>query len=101
MKLKQLNEAIAAACNVRPQVVSAIQAETFRQIRAALDKGEKVIVPDWGIFTTRDVPAGEGEPARKLTRFRERAGDGGKAGKNKNKPEGQSKKPKKKSAGEE
>jgi len=35
MKLKELNEAIATACNVRPQVVTAVQAETFRQLRAS------------------------------------------------------------------
>jgi nucleoid DNA-binding protein len=70
MKLKELNDAIAASCNVRPNVVSSIQAETFKQLRAALDKGEKVIVPDFGQFVVKDVPAEGDKPARKVVKFR-------------------------------
>ena len=65
MKLKELNEAIAGACNVRAQVVTAVQAETFRQLRASLDKGEKVIIPEFGIFISKDVAAEDGQPAKK------------------------------------
>ncbi|MBV8977095.1 MAG: HU family DNA-binding protein [Alphaproteobacteria bacterium] len=75
MKLKQLNEAIAAACNVRPQLVTAVQTETFRQIKAALDKGEKIVVPDWGIFAVKETPAMDGKPAKKIVRFRDRTGE--------------------------
>ena len=65
MKLKELNEAIAAACNVRANVVSQVQNETFRALRAAIDKGEKVVVPEFGIFLVKDVPGEEGAPERK------------------------------------
>jgi len=75
MRLKLLNEEIAKACNVRPQVVAAIQAETFRRIRAAVEKGEKVNVPDWGVFMPRDMPGKEGEPPRKAIRFRDRVAE--------------------------
>jgi nucleoid DNA-binding protein len=75
MKLKELNEAIATACNTRPNVVSSIQAETFKQLRAALDKGEKVIVPDFGQFVVRDVPAQGETPAKKVIKFRAKSGE--------------------------
>jgi nucleoid DNA-binding protein len=77
MKLKELNEAIATACNVRPQLVTTVQAETFRQLRASLEKGEKVIIPDFGIFLTKEVAATEEEPAKKIIRFKVRT-EGGK-----------------------
>jgi nucleoid DNA-binding protein len=72
MKLKELNEAIATACNVRPQVVTAVQAETFRRVRASLDQGEKVVIPDFGIFITKDVAAEGDQPAKKVVRFKTR-----------------------------
>lgn len=92
MKLKELNDAIAAACNVRANVVSQVQDETFRAIRTAIDKGEKVLIPDFGMFAIRDVEGEEGAPGKKLIRFRPRSGENkdkknkkGKAGKeNKN-----------------
>ena len=73
MKLKELNEAIATACNVRPQVVSAVQAETFRQLRTSLDKGEKVVIPDFGIFIMKEVAADGDQPAKKVVRFKAKA----------------------------
>ena len=74
MKLKELNDAIAEACDLRPNVVSAVQEETFKQIRATLEKGEKVSIPDFGIFVVKDVTAENAEGgARKMVRFRERA----------------------------
>ena len=73
MKLKELNDGIASTCDVRAAVVNAVQAETFRQIRAALDKGEKVIVPEFGIFMIKEIQ-GEGGP-KKILRFRERTAD--------------------------
>jgi nucleoid DNA-binding protein len=84
MKLKELNEAIAAACNVRANVVSQVQNETFRALRAAIDKGEKVVVPEFGIFLIKDVPGEEGAPGKKVMRFKARSGDkSGKAKKEK------------------
>ena len=81
MKLKELNEAIATACNVRPQVVTAVQTETFRQLRASLDKGEKIIVPEFGIFLIRDVAAKDDEPAKKVVRFKAKTDTGKKKAK--------------------
>lgn len=86
MKLKELNEAIAQTCDVRASVVAAVQNETFRQIRAALDKGEKVIIPDFGLFMVREIQ-GEGGP-KKMLRFRERVGEGKKDKKGGKKPVG-------------
>ena len=76
MKLKDLNDAIATACNVRANVVAAVQDETFKQIRAALDKGEKVQIPDFGLFMMKDVAGAEGEPGKKVLKFRVRTGEG-------------------------
>lgn len=84
MKLKELNEAIATACNVRPQVVTAVQAETFRQLRASLEKGEKIIVPEFGIFLSKEVAATDEEPAKKIVRFKSKT----EAGKRKKKEGG-------------
>lgn len=97
MKLKELNEAIATACNVRPQVVTAVQAETFRQLRASLDKGEKVIIPEFGIFLTKEVAATDEEPAKKVVRFKSKT-DAGK--KKRTKEGGEGKKREKKEAAE-
>ena len=86
MKLKELNEAIAAACNVRANVVSQVQNETFCAVRAAIDKGKKGVVPDFGIFLIKDVPGEEGAPGKKVMRFKARSGDkSGKAKKEKRK----------------
>ena len=76
MRLKELNDAIAAACNVRASVVTAVQNETFRQIRAALDRGEKVSLPEFGTFVVKESPGAEpGEAAKKTVRFREQRSD--------------------------
>src|SRR5215468_278110 len=75
MKLKELNEAIASACNVRAQVVTAIQTETFRQLSAALDKGERVAIPDFGTFAVKDIAGAEGQPGRKVVRFKQKTGE--------------------------
>ena len=96
MKLKELNEAIATACNVRPQVVTAVQAETFRQLRASLDKGEKIVVPEFGIFLIKDVAAKDDEPAKKVVRFKAKTD----TGKKKAKEGGEGKKREKKEAAE-
>jgi nucleoid DNA-binding protein len=75
MRLKELNDSIAAACNVRANVVSQVQTETFRALRAAMDKGEKVIVPEFGLFLVRDVPGEDGAPGKKVVRFKARSGE--------------------------
>ena len=75
MRLKDLNDAIAAACNVRANVVTQVQAETFRALRAAVDKGEKVIVPEFGMFILKEVPSEDGTPGKKVLRFRGRSGE--------------------------
>lgn len=91
MKLKELNEAVAKSCDVRGNVVTSVQNETFRQIRVALDKGEKVVIPDFGMFVVREVPGEGGGAGKKMVRFRERGGDDKKAKKeakkNKDKPQ--------------
>jgi DNA-binding protein HU-beta len=75
MKLKELNERIAAACELKPKDVAAVQAETFRRIAAALEKGERVQVPEFGIFNVKEVAGEDGAPAKKIVRFRQREAD--------------------------
>jgi nucleoid DNA-binding protein len=70
MKLKDINDAVATACNVRPNVVNAVQAETFKQIRVALEKGEKVMIAGFGVFVTRELPGEDGAPPKKSLRFK-------------------------------
>jgi nucleoid DNA-binding protein len=78
MRLKELNDAIAATCNVRASVVTAVQNETFRQIRAALDRGEKVVLPEFGSFVVKEAPAAEpGGEVKRVVRFREQRPEGG------------------------
>jgi nucleoid DNA-binding protein len=90
MRLKELNDAVAATCNVRANVVTAVQNETFRQIRLALDKGEKVSLPEFGTFVVKEVPGEPGSAAKKVVRFREQrpASEGAQKGEpgNKNRP---------------
>jgi hypothetical protein len=90
MRLKELNDAIATACNVRANVVTQVQAETFRALRAAMDKGEKIVVPEFGMFLVKDVPGEGGAPGKKVVRFKARSGENkkdkaGKKGKGKKK----------------
>ena len=73
MKLRELNDAIAQTCDVRANVIAAVQNETFRQIRATLDKGEKVVVPEFGIFMVKEIQGEDGP--KKIVRFRERSGE--------------------------
>ena len=35
--------------------------ETFRQLRASLDKGEKIIIPEFGIFVSKEIAATDEE----------------------------------------
>lgn len=69
MKLKELTEAIAKSCGVNTAVAVAVQDETFRHMRAELDKGEKVVVPDFGVFSIKESTDAAGAPKRSV-RFR-------------------------------
>ncbi|GEM_PF-2202976 len=75
MKLKELNEQIAKACDLTPKAVAGVHAQTFRLIAEALDKGERVAIPDFGVFSVKDVAGEEGRPGKKLVRFRQRGSD--------------------------
>ena len=72
MKLRELNEDIAKACDVRVKAVQAVQAETFRRLLAAVEKGEKVMIPDFGIFSINEVGGKDGEPSRRVLKFKRR-----------------------------
>jgi DNA-binding protein HU-beta len=93
MKLKEMNERIAAACTLKPKDVAAVHTETFRGIAAALEKGERVQIPDFGIFTVKEIPGENGAPAKKMVRFRQREAEAGtEAGEAKPKAKGDRKK---------
>jgi nucleoid DNA-binding protein len=72
MKLSEFNQDIATACDARPKLVGAIQKETFRRLLAALDKGERVIIPEFGMFTVKEIAGEGGEAGKKSIRFRRR-----------------------------
>ena len=72
MKINELSDEIASVCGMRARAVIAVQKETFRLLRAALDKGERVQIPEFGIFSMRDVAGAEGEPVKKVVRFKAR-----------------------------
>ena len=74
MKLKEMTEAIATACDLKPKQVLAVQRETFRMIAEAVDKGERVMIPDFGSFSTREMPQ-EGAEPKKVVRFRRKSAD--------------------------
>jgi nucleoid DNA-binding protein len=69
MKINDLAEDIAAACGARRQVVVSVLAEAFRQIQKTVEKGEKVNVPDFGVFMGRNSTGTESEPKSGI-RFR-------------------------------
>ncbi len=70
MKLNEFNEQIATACDIRAKSVAMVQKETFRRLREAVEKGERVLIPGFGIFSTKEKPASEGVEASKIVRFR-------------------------------
>lgn len=69
MKISNLSEEIAQACGARRQVVTSIVTETFRQIQEAVGKGERVSVPDFGVFMGRNE-AKDGVAGKPGIRFR-------------------------------
>jgi nucleoid DNA-binding protein len=70
MKLNEMNEEIATASDMRAKSVLAVQKETFRRLREILEKGERVLIPGFGAFSTKEKAASEGAEASKAIRFR-------------------------------
>lgn len=83
MRLKELSEGVAKACDLPARSVLRAQMETFKQLRAAVEGGERVAIPGFGIFFVKEIAAADGKPAQKLVRvkMREEAADA--AGKDK------------------
>ena len=75
MKLNELKEEIATACDMRAKAVLAVQKETFRKLREAIERGERVIIPDFGVFSTKERTAQEGEEPKKSIRFKLHSSD--------------------------
>ena len=80
MKINEFSDEIASACGMRAKAVTSVQKETFRQLRVALDKGERVQIPEFGTFSIKDVAGKDGEPGKKVVRFKMRDGKAGKEG---------------------
>jgi nucleoid DNA-binding protein len=72
VKLKELSESVAKACDQQPRAVLKAQMETFKQMRAAIEGGERVGIPGFGIFFLKETAAADGKPAEKTVRFRAR-----------------------------
>lgn len=70
MKLGEMNEQIAASCEMRAKSVLAVQKETFRRLRETIEKGERVIIPGFGIFSTKEKSGKEGKAPTKSIRFK-------------------------------
>ena len=83
MKLKELSEGVAKACDMQPRAVLKAQMETFRQLRAAVEGGERIMIPGFGMFFLKEVPAEDGKPAEKIVRLRMRDDVADAAGKEK------------------
>ncbi len=70
MKLNEMNAEIVAACGMAPRSVQMVQKETFRRLRQAIASGERVLIPGFGSFSTKEKPA-EGDTATtKVIRFK-------------------------------
>ncbi|HWA91404.1 MAG TPA: HU family DNA-binding protein [Rhizomicrobium sp.] len=72
MKLNEMTDRIAQACEQRPKAVPAVQKETFRLMGEALEKGEKVVIPGFGIFAVREIPQPDGT-TKKAVKFRRKS----------------------------
>ena len=72
MKLKDLNESVAETCDMPPKAVLRAQVETFRQLRKAVEGGERVQISGFGNFFLRETPAEDGKPATRTIRFKAR-----------------------------
>jgi nucleoid DNA-binding protein len=73
MKLKELSESVAKACDQQPRAVLKAQMETFRQMSAVIEGGDRVGIPGFGVFFLRETAAEDGKPATKAIRFKARA----------------------------
>lgn len=70
MKLHEINEEIAKVCDMRIKSVLAVQRETFRRLREIIESGDRVTIPEFGTFLTKEKAAAEGGEATKFVRFR-------------------------------
>jgi nucleoid DNA-binding protein len=69
MKLNEMADRIAKTCELRPKAVLAVQKETFRLLGEAMDKGERIVIPAFGSFATRELPQADGT-TKKAVKFR-------------------------------
>lgn len=74
MKLKEMTDAVAAACDMKPRAVASVQQETFRLINEAIEKGERVVIPGFGSFMSKELPQEGGAP-KTVVRFRRKSED--------------------------
>jgi len=72
MRLKEIGEGVAKTCDLPTRSVLKAQMETFRQLRVAVEGGERVAVPGFGIFFLKEIAAEDGKPAEKIVRLRMR-----------------------------
>jgi len=72
MRLKEISEGVAQTCDMPPKSVLKAQMETFRQLRVAVEGGERVAIPGFGIFFLKEIAAEDGKPAEKTIRLRMR-----------------------------
>ncbi len=70
MKIKEFSESVAKSCDLTPRSVYKAQIETFKQLRQAVERGERVGIPGFGIFFLKEVAAKDGKPAEKIIRLR-------------------------------
>jgi len=70
MRLKEISEGVAKTCDMPPRSVLKAQMETFRQLRVAIEGGERVTIPGFGIFFLKEIAAKDGKPAEKIVRLR-------------------------------
>jgi nucleoid DNA-binding protein len=88
MKLRELTETIATNTNVGKQIVNSVLSETFRQIRTTLDKGERLVVPEFGVFLIKNIEGEAGQPAKKAVKFKAHTAEKGLKKEKKGKKEG-------------
>ena len=69
MKLNEMADRIAQTCDLRPKAVLAVQKETFRLLGEAMDKGERIVIPAFGSFATRELAQADGT-TKKAVKFR-------------------------------
>jgi nucleoid DNA-binding protein len=70
MRLKEISEGVAKTCDMPVRSVLKAQMETFRQLRVAIESGERVAIPGFGIFFLKEIAEKDGKPAEKMVRLR-------------------------------